>query len=320
MRSGTGKSIAVVAALLVIAAVILKSGLMTRQSDDSGLLLPALKSQLNELGTVRLTQAEDAVTIKKSGDGWLVAEKDNYPADAGKLRKTLLDLAEARKLEAKTANPERLAQLGLAADAESTDVTLEGTSADAFTAISLVAGKSAQSKYRYVRMSNDNQAWLIDRNPELSAVPGDWLDDSIMDIGSAGIQSVSIEHADGERLLFSQNDGMLIADNLPEGRELTSPGAASSIASALLNLTLEDVRILPPDAIADTTTTLKSDKGLVVTASHYTLADEDWFSFAASVTDVPGDEAPAKATEESAEAGEADAASGADQAANTGAT
>ena len=37
---------------------------------------------------------------------WTVAERDNYPADTGRLRKLLLELAEARLLEEKTSNPE----------------------------------------------------------------------------------------------------------------------------------------------------------------------------------------------------------------------
>lgn len=302
MRTATVKKLAIAAGLLVVAAIILQTGTSTTNGSSSALMLPELKSQLNQLHSLTVRQGDNTVTIERADERWVVVEKSNYPADAVKLRGALLDLAEARRLEAKTANPKRHEQLGLASDGEGTTIELKGASGEAFTPVSLLAGNPVQADYRYVRMTDDNQSWLIDRDPDIPAAATEWLDDNLIDIRSIDIHAVRIEHADGEQLSFTRTDGTLAPDNLPEGRELTSPSATNSIGNALQALRLDDVQPAPADIEADTTTILTSTTGLAVTARHYLLDDEDWFAFAASVvepatseeaTDSDGDEASA---------------------------
>jgi hypothetical protein len=49
-------------------------------------------------------------------------------------------------------------------------------------------------------MADDNQSWLIDKNPELPPNAAGWLASDLLDIDTARIRSVSIRHEDGETL------------------------------------------------------------------------------------------------------------------------
>ena len=56
--------------------------------------------------TITGAGAQPVATLLRSDAIWSVVERDGYPADVEKVRHTLIGLAEARIVEAKTANPE----------------------------------------------------------------------------------------------------------------------------------------------------------------------------------------------------------------------
>ena len=83
--------------------------------DDEALLLPDLKGQLNDIRRVVITGPGNEViaTLERGAELWTVAERNNYPADVGSIRKNLLALAEARIVEEKTSSPEFYERLGV---------------------------------------------------------------------------------------------------------------------------------------------------------------------------------------------------------------
>jgi Domain of unknown function (DUF4340) len=302
----------------VLAIAVVAVNLTDRGTAPAGeLLLPGLKSQLNALDNVQIVKGDATVTIARVDDRWVVREQDDYPADAGKLREAMLALADANKLEAKTANPDLHAQLELAGDG--TRLDLAGDSAQGFEPVSLILGKIAQGSNRYVRMSDDPQSWLIDKNPGLTADAASWLQKDVIDLAASRMQSIVISHANGEEIRIVRDAGEILSvENIPEGRELSSISALNNIAAGLQNLTLDTVRAADAAAVADLQSTYTTSDGLVVTVQRFTDGDEAWFSFAATQQeaeppvadgDVSGDEA---ANSASADGGEAAPESGDD--------
>jgi len=76
---------------------------------------------------VRKGAAAPAVTLRKSGERWTVAERADYPADTSKLRKLLQSLRDAKIVEEKTSDPALFAGIGVedpaAAGATGAEVT-----------------------------------------------------------------------------------------------------------------------------------------------------------------------------------------------------
>ena len=249
------------------------------------LLFPDLKPLLNEIGEVAVTRhgADGTLTIVRNADNWTVTERGGYVADIGKIREVLLAIAEARVLEQKTSDPERYQVLGIetpdAADSAGVAITLAG---DDF-AVALIVGNTAQSDYRYVRIADQAQGLLIDRNPDIPASASGWLLPDIVNIDAANVRAVTITHPDGEAIHLakeSAEDDAYAVNDIPAGRDLSYPGVANGIAGVLSDLKLEDVRKSEP---GERTATAKFETfdGLQLSIPSYKTADGTWIALVA---------------------------------------
>jgi len=288
MNLRSTRILAVIAAALLLGVLLVNVTEESYEIEEQGLLLPGLEQSLGAVTAVRISQGESSVTLERGDRAWTVADRDGYPADVAALRSALVALAEAGKLEAKTANPDRHEALGLAGE-ESTRVSLAGDDVD--TAV--ILGSVAQQSNRYARLDDEDRTWLIDRNPELPAEPTEWLVADLVDVKAADVASVEIRHADGETVRIARDPeaDRLAAENLPEGRELSYASVVNPIGGALANLELEDVRPVDGvDAEADVTTAYRTQDGLVVTLGRHLLDEESWFAIEAGA-EPPAEEA-----------------------------
>lgn len=292
MNPRTIKWLAVAAVALLALMFVVERANRTDTVAGGDFLLPGFKDQLNDVNKLVVTDftGDSSITILRDGERWTVEEKDSFPADTGTLRETLLALADARQLEQKTANPDRLPQLGLGGpdSGEGTKVDVYG---DGFN-YSLIIGNEAQSKNRYVRMADEDQAWLIDRNPDLAESAAGWLVADLLDIDATRIRSVSVTHSDGESIHLDKaasSDSNFVVSEIPEGRELSYATVANGIAGVLKGLEMEDVRRAVEGETVSKTVFTTFD-GLVVTVSRFgqasPVADEDveefWFAIDAA--------------------------------------
>jgi len=328
MNSATLKWLAIATVTLLIVMIAVDRTDKSDTVSGGEYLVPGLKERINDITAIAVRGSGDteSVSITRDGDGWRVKEKDGYSADVGKLRAVLLALADARKLEQKTANPELFAQLGVAGpDAESgaesdggSGTLIEISGGDLKYAV--IIGNVAQSKNRYVRMADNNKGWLIDKNPDLPPNAAGWLAADLLDIDAARIRSVSIRHEDGETLRLekaSAEDSNYSVMDIPEGRELSYATVANGIAGVLKGLTLDDVRRVDPGELADrklddirrsdaavlqSTSVFTTFDGLEISVRRYQDGDVAWISLTAGFMPpaVPP-AAPAAAGEQSDE-------------------
>ena len=290
--------------ILAIAVIVLFAAvfLLDRQRDSGGaedaLLFPGLKAALDAVTGVTVTDADSEVGIVRQGDQWIVPGKGGYPADTGALRDLLIAMAEARKIEQKTSNSEYYDRLGLLSPGEedSTGILVE-TAGDEAAAVSLILGDSVQREYRYARLPDEAQSWLIDRNPDIPDDAAGWLVADIVDIPASRIRSVTITHADGETVRLHKEDqdaANFTLEDVPEGRELSYPSVGNSIASAIDDLNLEDVRRTgqaPANENATAVTTVyRTFDGLQLTIDSKTADDETWISVEAEALPAGTDE------------------------------
>ena len=219
-------------------------------------VFPDLKTSLDAVTSLHLQGPNQATHLLRVNGTWQVQERDGYGADMAKLVPLLRASAEMVFVEAKTANPERLAQLGLSAitvlGSQALRVTLKESSGG--KAWSMLVGKQpAERDGQYVRLADDPQAWLVDKPLALSADPAAWLTPLILNIDA--------EHVTGI-VLGADEPGMVEIDsaadptkpidnahvvNLPQGKALKYPGVADEVTRSLVNLRLQDVQ--PFDAL-----------------------------------------------------------------------
>jgi hypothetical protein len=288
------RTLKLIAALVVVmGAVLLFMNSTDRSRTENGgdLLLPELKGHINEINRISVSGTDDAgsISILNDGSQWVVLEKGNFPADVGKVREILLELADARAIEQKTSNPERYEQLGVH-DAGTT-LLVEG---DGFS-YGVIVGNSAQSNYRYARLTDQEQSWLIDKNPDLPSNAGGWLRSDIIDIDASRVRSVSISQTSGEQIHLSKaaaEDTNYAVDNIPEGRELSYPTVANGIGGALNDLELDDVQQGTP-ADEAVITVVETFDGLTITVQSESTDEATWIALSADADGEASEEAAA---------------------------
>lgn len=287
MSAKTLKFLAVVVLALAAVLFVLEKRDKATTNFSGELLFPTLKDSINNLTTLTITGADDVVVHISNSDGRWIVDNVGYPASVGKIRDTMLALADAKILEEKTSDSERYAQLGVqgpGAD-ESDSMLFEASSDDKNYAI--IFGKTAQQSYRYVRKSGEQQSLLVDRNPDISAAHSDWLLPTIIDIDAERVESIKIEHADGEVLTVrksSEDETDFSVENIPDGRELSYGTVANGIGGALDDLELEDVRTAE-ESSPSVVTQFSTFDGLTVVIEITDSDNGSWFSFAVQSVD-----------------------------------
>ena len=82
--------------LVAIAIAVLASGDRSVSRPPPGQrAFPALARKLGDVASVTVTHNGTTMTMIRDGDSWLVSEKGNYPANAGKISQIVRAMAGA---------------------------------------------------------------------------------------------------------------------------------------------------------------------------------------------------------------------------------
>ncbi len=271
------KPIIVVAALALIAVAAV---LWINRSPESLLLtgqalVPELQQNINQVTGLRVSKAGNQIVadLKRTEQGWVVANKGNYPANTNKIREILLLLANTRLVEEKTTAPENYARRGAqdseAAGATGTEVVIEMPAGPVSWIIDKTAGSGGGA---YVRRPDSSQSFLV--NSTL-AIPGDvkdWLERAVLDIPTSRIQAITIRQPGGNTLTAekqTRGQANFSVSGLPPEQSLKSDTVANVLGNGLAGLWLEDVApvgALQPAEDKITTADYRTFDGLKITA------------------------------------------------------
>jgi hypothetical protein len=256
MNTKTLSALAVAAVVAVGAATWINSANapVSDETTKDKPLFAGLRDDLNKVDAFTLAGAggNAGVALKRTGDGWEVAQRAGYPADVGKLREYLYKLADAKVLDTKTSNPKLYAELGVEnpgdKDAKSVLVTLGGLKDPAKLIVGLFDGKGGGGTF--VRRDGEAQSLLASGNLLAEKNPAAWIRKDLLDIDSARIKQVELTGIDGKTLRAykeqSGDNNLRVAD-VPKGRELSSDFVANSLGAGLSNLRADDVAAAPAE-------------------------------------------------------------------------
>ena len=282
----TYRTVAGLAAALVVLGALALVAQYDPQPDTpgGGLLLPELGDDLDRVTRMTVTGAgaQPVATLERSDAIWSVVERDGYPADVEKVRHTLIGLAEARIVEAKTANPEFYDRLGVEdvdrVDAGGVAVTLASTRSP----VNVIVGDSEGASQTYVREAEQAQSFLIDRDPRVGRNTTDWLATEVLAIPWSRVARVAVTHPDGHVVSVSKADAGQTdfdVEAIPPDRELQYASVANVMGTVLANLNLQDVEPRGDTDGPVTVTVFLTFDGLAITAESLEREDEAWVAF-----------------------------------------
>jgi hypothetical protein len=213
--------------------------------DHDNLLLPALKGNLSSLTRIEIVTSTSSFSLLKEKEEWVLAEKDAYLVDFPVLSRMLKGLSIARLVEKKTSKPEYFEALDLEDVSEpgSESILVSGYSHE--YEFSVLVGKQADSrKGQFVRMSGEDQAWLIDKELEIDGSMISWLSPVVVDVESQEV--VRVQQYDSAGILLfdverSEEGSELVLKDIPSDRSLDYPSVTDELARSMVNLSFTDV-------------------------------------------------------------------------------
>lgn len=290
----------IILGLGALLAIVLALVLVDRADESpavagDGALLPGLADRINAIDALEVVAPDGSTvaTLHRERERWRMREKHDYEADFARIHDLLRDLAKARRLEARTDNPQWYGRLGVAApgQGEGSGVALRFPASELPTLI--IGNRDPAGIGRYVRLDNQARVWLTGQNLELPVERMEWLERAIMDIPASDIGEVSIRRPGGESVELRPGDeegSVWVMLGPPPDREVEPAWKLRQTANALARLNMADVRehdpvLVPEDAVESVFTTRD---GLVFTATTFSDDAGDWVHFSASARE-PGD-------------------------------
>jgi hypothetical protein len=237
--------------LVAIAIIMLASG-------DRGIsraapgqpAFPALAAKLGDVASVTVSRNGTTMTLIRDGDSWLVAEKGNYPANAGKISQIVRAMADLTLVEPKTRNLDLYPRIEVEepGNGKSTLVGVKDKSGGDLA--QAIVGKRRYDRLGagndgvYLRKPGEAQAWLARGTLDPTGDPASWLDRQILDISEKKIAKVTLTQADGTKLVISRSapEAKFGAEDAPPDAKFKSESTTSGPATALETLDLDDVK------------------------------------------------------------------------------
>jgi hypothetical protein len=299
------RSLTIVAALAMLAAGLAlwqNLAVVAPPRVENQLLLPGLSAHLADIAAIEVTAEGKSATVKHGDDGWILPQKEGYPAAPEKISRLLDRLAAMRLIEEKTADPVRYAALGLdTADKASTAVEVKLFNATGESLGDVIFGRRDPSMGRL-------GGGLYVRRAEGSGAGADaWLAEGLVDVPTTDIaftEGMIFPPTDPQNIVSAEarekNTTLFAIARAKDGKTLVlSPGKTTADQGKLLQfvatpavLGFEDVRRLSgqgkpariitfqrSDGVKDTLTLYPEGKDLWVAAGE-TGPDTDSFDAA----------------------------------------
>lgn len=209
---------------------------------------------LASIASIRIGSDDTPLTLVRQGNGFVVANKHNYPADTGKINDLLVDLADLRVSELVTDDPENHESLHVTEANAETLVKFFDSSDTVLTGVVIgsrhvVEGGSGPAQ-TYVRLLANPNVYLTEGVPTISDSAVEYVNKELVAIEADEIKSISVSLPEAAYTLTATStddetatDGETVysIDPQPDGTQLKET-AARSLFSAFSNISLQDVQ------------------------------------------------------------------------------
>jgi len=234
----------VVAACAVVWAVV-QSRVSNRPRTETG--APAYLIQgldPADIGSIVLGAGESAVTLKRQGKGFVVANKDNYPAEISEINNLLsksLEIQTAQFITDDAGNHE-----DLEVTEEKARSVVKFLKPDSLLLAGFAIGKGKElGEGTYVRLLPGDKVYVALNTPWIREQAMDYIKQELISVKREDIESVTVSSANGEYTLRAKEDGdQIVLENTPAGKKLKDSDS-QSVFTALTNLRCDDVKRAP---------------------------------------------------------------------------
>jgi len=269
--------------VLIVLALYSGSGAARQEFVPGSLLIQGVAPE--KIQTITIVHGKDTVTLTRQDKGFVVAERDDYPASLNRINELLLACLEIRCRSKVTDLKENYRELGVE---EGTDdaavVTFKDSSGG--TLFGLVRGKNAEGGGAFVRLLGQSAVYASESYPTFDATPAYFLDKKIVDVKADDIRRVEVVTGKDRYALTRDEKGVVALEKVPEGKRAKA-SACETVATALADLEFSDVSPAGKMPLEwDTTYTCQLASNLVYTVKLAKKEDRYYATFSASAPNV----------------------------------
>jgi len=238
------KKLAVLGILAVVMAgwAILQSRLSQRVNIadfSSAALIEGL--DLGAVAAIQITseQGQTTMTLNRTGNGFVVADKDGYPADIAKINTLINNCLDIRTYEVITSNPDNHVDLKVTKD--TAQYTLEFLDDQAGVIVGFAMSETDEDGNAFVRLLSANPVYSIKNPPRINTAPLDYINKELLRVEKPNIDSVAVRTGDDVYILTSpEGSDNVEMDNMPAGKQFKDT-VYESVFGALNYLGFDDV-------------------------------------------------------------------------------
>jgi len=224
----------------------LSAGKQHPASSGPSFLLQGLDT--NKIASIVLGTDGDQVILTRTGNRFVVASKDDYPAKTTEINGIIAACLDIKTAEFVTGNPANHADLGVTETAAAHVVKLFGADSKPITGL-LISAPNTDKGGAYLRLISSSDVYLTIDRPwpsRLSAM--DFIDTTLLSIDRDKITSVTIVSPDETYTLKKEGTGSVITlENMPAGKKLKDT-EYEQVIYAIESLSFDDVKKDSSDA------------------------------------------------------------------------
>lgn len=199
-----------------------------------------------DIAAIRIVEPKATLTVQRKDEGWIIAERDGFPADVGKVREFVLQVLALKVGQSEPIGDKDRARLNL--DESGTHV--EFAAADGKTLGKLIVGKKyfkrevespekARADGRFVALPTDAKTVYLVSDPlaQATARSSEWLDHASFQVEK--VKTLELRYPDGGGWRIERdadNSGWRLAGAKPGEKLDTSKANAASYSLSLLEL------------------------------------------------------------------------------------
>ena len=285
---------------VVATAAVMKSGATTVASDRRGeAVVPALRTRANELTGLTVRDGDTTMAIERRDNGFVAAES-GYPVKLDTVRDIVTSSAELGFEEARTTDPARYGDLGLADPGkENAGKEIVFRAGNSEIADIIVGNRDATVGSarggQYVRYKGQPQTWLARGTVQLPANQSAWYVPVDFDIKRSEIKKIELTGGDRDTITAVADAGKAGEFTLEDVPEKRTPDTfkVSQLATPIDAFTFQDVRRRTGPPAADARHMVAESDGVRVTLTSVGALTDGWVQVTAEPT---GDGKPDRAS------------------------
>lgn len=196
-----------------------------------------------DIDSIVIGTGDDAIKLDRGNKGFVVANKDNYPAKTSQINDLIskcLEIQRSQLITDKVANHE-----DLEVTEEKAQTVIRFMKADPNSPLlaGIIIGKARElGQGSFVRLASEDRVYVAPNVPWFGSVAMNYIDSQLFSIKRNNIESVTVSYPSGNYVLKPKDNSQdIVLENVPAGKKLKD-SEAQTVFNALSNLSFNNVK------------------------------------------------------------------------------